>query len=101
MFFNIIRIIGPINSPSTPDTLNPVYMAIKVNIGCIPIWFPTIRGSINCLTTDITIHKPKTHNASVILPLHADIIAQGIITVPEPNIGSASTKPIPIAYNNG
>ena len=34
-------------------------------------------------------------------PLHAEIIAHGTITLPEPKIGSASTKPIPNAYSNG
>ena len=34
-------------------------------------------------------------------PFNPDIIAQGIITVPEPNIGRASTKPIPSAISKG
>ena len=50
---------------------------------------------------DIKIHKDKTHIASVISPLQAEIIAHGIITLPDPKIGSASTKAIPKAYNNG
>lgn len=33
--------------------------------------------------------------------LKSEIIAQGIITVPEPKIGNASTKPINKAINNG
>ena len=34
-------------------------------------------------------------------PLHAAIIAHGIITVAEPKIGRASTKPIPKAASRG
>ena len=34
-------------------------------------------------------------------PLIAHIIAHGIITAPEPNIGRASTKPINNAISNG
>ena len=33
IFFNIIKIIGPIKSPNTPVNLNPVYIAINVKIG--------------------------------------------------------------------
>ena len=39
--------------------------------------------------------------ASFMSPLHAVIIAHGTITLPEPNIGSASTNPMPNAYSNG
>ena len=34
-------------------------------------------------------------------PFKPEIIAQGTITVPEPKIGKASTKPINKAINNG
>ena len=101
MFFNIISAIGPVNNPITPEILKPVYIAISVNIGCMPICFPTILGSTNCLVIDITINRDNKHIASLRFPLQAEIIDQGIITLPEPNIGSASTKAIPIAYNNG
>ena len=101
MFFRIIKAIGPINKPITPDILNPVYIAINVNIGWIPMWLPTILGSINCLTTDIIIHSTNILIASLMSPLHAVIIAHGTITLPDPNIGSASTNPIPSAYSNG
>lgn len=37
IFFNIISTIGPTSIPITPINLNPVYIAIRVNIGCIPI----------------------------------------------------------------
>ena len=37
IFFSIIRIIGPSKVPKIPIVLNPVYIAIRVNIGCIPI----------------------------------------------------------------
>ena len=40
IFFRIIKIIGPITMPKIPINLKPVYIAIKVKIGCIPI-FPT------------------------------------------------------------
>lgn len=40
IFFNMIKIIGPINMPATPINLKPVYIATIVKIGCIPI-FPT------------------------------------------------------------
>lgn len=33
IFFNTIKIIGPISIPKIPINLNPVYIAIKVNIG--------------------------------------------------------------------
>lgn len=37
ILFSIIKIIGPISNPIIPIILKPVYIAIKVNIGCIPI----------------------------------------------------------------
>ena len=101
IFFNIIKIIGPIIIPIIPIILKPVYIAIDVNIGCIPIWLLTILGSINCLITIIIIYKTINDIASVISPLKADITAQGNIMVPAPNIGSASTKPINKAITNG
>ena len=51
MFFNIIKMIGPIKSPKMPIILKPVYIAIKVKIGCIPIFPLTILGSSSCLAT--------------------------------------------------
>lgn len=95
IFFNIINIIGPISIPITPINLKPVYIAINVNIGCIPILFPIILGSKNCLIILINVNKPKIANPKVISPSNPAIIAHGIITVAEPNIGKASTKPIP------
>ena len=92
---------GPTNIPIIPINLNPVYIAIKVNIGCIPIFPLTILGSRNCLTTDIIIHKTIIDIPSFKSPFNADIIAHGTITVPDPNIGSASTNPIANAINNG
>ena len=79
---------------STPISLKPVYMAIRVNKGWIPMCFPTILGSSNCLIIVIISHNTKTAIANFILPLNARKIAHGTITVPEPKIGSASTKPI-------
>lgn len=101
MFFNIISIIGPINIPNTPMNLKPVYIAINVNIGCIPIFSLTILGSINCLTTDIIIHNINSAIPKFKFPVNAEIIAQGIIIVPDPNIGNASTNPIASADVNG
>ena len=101
MFLNIIKRIGPIYIPSTPINLNPVYIAIIVNIGCIPMLPLIILGSINCLVTLIIINKtiidiPKDNS-----PFNPETIAHGIITVPDPNIGSASTNPIPKAISSG
>ena len=95
MFFNIISTIGPKSKPHTPINLKPVYIAISVNIGCIPILPLTILGSTNCLTILIMHHNAKTPIANFKSPEKAKNIAQGIITVPEPNIGKASTKAIP------
>ena len=100
MLFIIIKIIGPINKPNTPIILYPVYIAIKVNIGCIPISLLTILGSTNCLTTISTIYNTIKAIPKFISPFIADIIAHGNIIVPEPNIGSASTKAIPNAATN-
>lgn len=93
--FNIINTIGPINSPISPIILKPVYIAINVNIGCIPIWPLIILGSVICLTTNINIYIANIVIASDISPLNAEIIAQGIMAVPAPKIGSASTKAMP------
>ena len=95
MFFNIMSIIGPKSNPQTPINLKPVYIAIKVKIGCIPILPLTIFGSINCLTMLIMHHKTKIPIANFRSPVNAKKPAQGSITVPEPNIGNASTKAIP------
>lgn len=54
-FCKIINTIGPINKPIIPENLKPVYIAINVNTGCIPILFPTILGSNNWRTTSIII----------------------------------------------
>ena len=61
----------------------------------------TILGSINCLVILIIIHNTIMLIPSVKSPFIPDIIAHGTIAVPEPNIGSASIKPIPNAINNG
>ena len=81
--------------------MKPVYIAINVKIGCIPNCPLTILGSIICLTIVIINHKINTPNANFISPLKALIIAHGIITLPDPNIGKASTNAIPIAINKG
>ena len=101
IFFKIIKIIGPINIPTTPIILNPVYIEINVNIGCTPILLLTIRGSAICLVIIITIYNPTNEKASVISPLNADIMAHGKIIVPAPKIGRASTKAIISAITNG
>ena len=54
-FCKIISTIGPINKPIIPENLKPVYIAINVNTGCIPILFPTILGYNNWRTTSIII----------------------------------------------
>ena len=100
-FFNIIKIIGPASSPKIPQTLNPVYIAIKVKIGCTPICLLTSLGSKNCLAVDIIINKTIIAIPKTTSPFSPQIIAHGTMTGPEPNIGSASTKPINIAISNG
>ncbi len=84
IFFKIIKTIGPINNPSTPVILKPVYIAINVNIGCIPILSLTILGSINCLTIRIIAYIIIIAIPNFKSPFNAEIIAQGTITVPEP-----------------
>ena len=95
MFFSIISTIGPKSKPHTPINLKPVYIAISVNIGCIPILPLTILGSTNCLTILITHHNAKIPIANFKSPVNAKNPDHGSITVPEPNIGRASTKAIP------
>ena len=46
------------NNPMMPLNLNPIYIAISVYKGCIPICDDTIRGSKNCRTVEISISKP-------------------------------------------
>ena len=101
MFLRIIKIIGPKNRPSNPITLKPVYIAIRVKIGCIPILLLTSFGSSICLNTNDKTYKPTNSKESEILPSIKENIAQGIITVPEPTIGRASTKAIPKAQRRG
>ena len=84
-----------------PITLNPVYIAIKVKIGCTPIFLLTNFGSKICLATDMIINNTMMAIPKFRSPFIAQRIAQGIITVPEPKIGKASTKPINNAINNG
>ena len=62
--------------------LKPVYIAISVNIGCIPICLLTTLGSISCLTVEIIVNKTIRAIANWISPLIAEITAQGTITVP-------------------
>ena len=89
------------NIPITPKILKPVYIAIIVKIGCIPMFPLTILGSISCLVTLIIIRRIIIEIPSVNSPFNPEIIAQGIITVPDPSIGSASTNPIPRAIRRG
>ena len=101
MLFKIISTIGPTIIPNIPITLKPVYIAIRVKIGWIPILLLTNLGSRNCLTIHIIIHNDIIDIPKFRFPSRVEIIAQGIITVPEPSIGSASTNPIPNAINKG
>lgn len=84
MFFSIISTIGPTNNPIIPIVLNPVYIAISVNIGCIPIFPLTILGSTSCLTINIIAYIIIIAIPNLISPLSPEIIAHGIITAPEP-----------------
>lgn len=61
----------------------------------------TIFGSVSCLTIDAIAYKINIYTPNLKFPFKASIIAHGTITVPEPNIGKASTNPIPIAVSNG
>ncbi len=61
----------------------------------------TNLGSKNCLTILIIINKTMIAIPRLISPFKADIIAQGIIKLPEPKIGRLSTKPIASAISNG
>ena len=54
----------------------------------------TNLGSKNCLITDIIINKITIAIPNFKSPFRAEIIAQGIITVPEPSIGSASINEV-------
>lgn len=87
--------------PKIPINLNPVYIASKVNIGCIPILLLTSFGSNNCLTTKIIIYKPNREKAKLLFIFKNSIIIQGTNTVPAPSIGSASINPISSAIKNG
>lgn len=84
IFLRIIKIIGPASSPKSPKNLNPVYIAIKVKIGCIPILLLTILGSKNCFARSVKIYNPKSNEPSEILLFINDIIAHGISIVPLP-----------------
>ena len=75
---------GPIRSPIIPINLNPVYIAINVNIGCTPIFLLTNLGSNICLEIDIIINKTIIAIPRFKSPLIAEIMAHGTITVPEP-----------------
>lgn len=100
-FLLFIKAIGPINNPGIPINLNPVYIAINVKIGCVPMFLLTNFGSKNCLVIDIIINKIIIASPNFKSPLSPDIIAQGTITVPDPKIGNASTNPIKRAINKG
>ena len=84
IFLRIIKTIGPISSPPRPINLKPVYIAIKVNIGCIPILLLTILGSINCLVIRIIAYKIINPIPNLISPFSPEITAQGTITLPDP-----------------
>ena len=101
MFLTIINTIGPTSNPIIPIILNPVYIAIKVNIGCTPIFLLTNLGSNNCLIIDIITSNTIIAIPNFKSPFSPQIIDHGTITVPEPKIGNASTKPINKAINNG
>ena len=84
MFLRIINAIGPIKSPIIPVILKPVYIAIKVNIGCVPVFLLTSFGSNTCLVIVTIINKPINTNDNEEFPSKKEIIVHGIITVPEP-----------------
>ena len=84
MFFSIIKIIGPTKRPRIPIILKPVYIAIRVKIGCIPIFPLTILGSSSCLAINIIAYITIIAIPRLRSPFRASIIAHGTITVPEP-----------------
>lgn len=84
IFFNTTNIIGPNKSPSTPINLNPVYIAISVKIGCIPILLLTSFGSRICFTTTVKIYKPNKAKANPLFSFNNSIKTQGKNTVPAP-----------------
>lgn len=94
-FFKIIKTIGPTKSPITPKNLKPVYIAIKVYIGCMPILLLTILGSINCLIAKVKIYNPINEVPRDVSLFIKDKIAHGIKTVPEPKYWKCINK----AYN--
>lgn len=96
-----MRIIGPMINPIIPLILKPTYIAINVYSGCIPNWDDTIRGSKNCLIKEITSNSMSMAIPNVTSPDIIVIIPHGSITVPEPNMGSKSTNPIPSDIRNG
>ena len=100
-FWSIIKTIGPINNPIIPLILKPVYIAIKVKIGWTPICPLTILGSNTWWTISIITYRTNNAIPKFNSPFIAEIIAQGIITVPDPNMGRASTNPIAIAAKTG
>ena len=100
-FLNMIKTIGPINSPIIPIILKPVYIAIRVNIGCTPMFLLTNLGSSSCLDIDMIINNTIIAIPRFKSPFIAQIIAHGIITVPDPSIGRASTNPMNNAINKG
>ena len=70
---------------------NPEIKTLKSNS---PFKTPVIPPNTESSAAIIAIAKLKSS-------LIAQIIAQGIITVPEPKIGNASTNPMNIAINKG
>ena len=61
----------------------------------------TSLGSNSCLTIHIITKSTSNAIASFISPFIALIVDHGIITVPVPSIGSASTNPINNATSSG
>lgn len=88
-------------NPIIPLILNPTYIAINVYNGCIPSCDDTILGSRNCLISEITNSNTSIDIPNVKSPDIIVIIPHGSITVPEPSIGSKSTKPIPSDIRKG
>ena len=88
----MISIIGPRNKPIIPINLKPVYIDIKVKIGCMPILLLMSFGSNTCLTIIVITYKPINTNANEILPSATKKTAQGIITVPEPKYWQGINK---------
>ena len=98
IFLSIIKTIGPTSNPIIPINLNPVYIAINVKIGCIPILLLTILGSINCFVIKIMVYNIIKAIPKLKFPFILENSAQGRKIVPEPKYWKCIYKPYSHSY---